>query len=154
MHTVENPGEGVAQIFTQIPGGQCFLDKIGRGSPIFGFIDKFFLILPGWVLCYMLYPPFPLTPPECITGHSDVSNRIKLLLPNPPRHRERAWFVWTILLTFVVEDIIGDNEWLLKNGMTPFSQNLFVDQQIYAAVWGQTNLNVYFWRRKKSRLAY
>ncbi len=120
------------------------------GGPLFlffcTFIGKFFEKLTG---SSVLYPPFLITPPVCISGHSDVSKRIKLLLQNPLRHRKRAWFGWKILLTFVVEDIIGDNEWLLKNGMTPFSQNLFVDQQIYAAVWGQTNLNVHFWKRKK-----
>ncbi len=120
---------GVNAFWTKLLGGPLFL----------------VLLTSFWKIAWvgpMLYPPSPLTPPVCITGHSDVSNRIKLLLPNP-RHRERAWFVWKILLTFVVEDIIGDNEWLLKNGMTPFSQNLFVDQQIYAAVWGQSSNSIF-----------
>ncbi len=32
---VDNPGEGVAQIFAIIPGGQGFPDKIAREGPLF-----------------------------------------------------------------------------------------------------------------------
>jgi len=55
MHAVKIPEEGAAQTFAKIPGGgdggQCFLDKIVRGFPIFGLIEllltSFLKICPG-----------------------------------------------------------------------------------------------------------
>ena len=64
---VENPGEGVRDVFAKFPrgGGQGFQEKLPGGSTYFAFycifINKFFENLPGGVLFHT--PPPPLTPP-------------------------------------------------------------------------------------------
>jgi hypothetical protein len=63
MHMVENPGEGVAQIFAKMPKGQCFLNKIARASPILGFI-AFLLTLNK------IYFGSPMLYPKCSAGSS------------------------------------------------------------------------------------
>ncbi len=63
MHTVKNPGEGVAHSFAKIPGGwvNSFWTKLPGGSPYFGYIciNKVFLISLGG--SYVI-PPSPLNP--------------------------------------------------------------------------------------------
>ncbi len=64
---VQNPGEGVPDVFCQNPqGGQGFQEKIAWGVPYFGFycifINKWFEIC----LRGVLHLPSPLPPPVCI----------------------------------------------------------------------------------------
>jgi hypothetical protein len=64
---VENPGEGVRNVFAKIPRrGQGFQEKLLGGSTYFAFycifINKFFENLPGG--CCFIPPPPPL-PPLC-----------------------------------------------------------------------------------------
>ncbi len=66
---VENPGEGVRDVFAQIPRGgvKGFRKNCQGGSTYFAFycifINKFFENLPGGVLFHT--PPSPLPPPLC-----------------------------------------------------------------------------------------
>jgi hypothetical protein len=73
---VENPGEGIPDVFCQNPKGswgkgQGFQEKLPGGSPYFGFycifINKCFEI---YLRGYYIYPtPYPhLTSPMCIYG--------------------------------------------------------------------------------------
>ncbi len=59
---VENPGEGVWDVFAKIPRGvKAFRKNCLGGSPYFGFycifINKFFKNLPGGVLSHPPHPP-------------------------------------------------------------------------------------------------
>jgi hypothetical protein len=69
MYTVENPGEGAAQIFDEIPGGSMhFGHNYQAGSPILVFIA--FLITSFLKICLgdpMLYPIPPYSPPPTTT---------------------------------------------------------------------------------------
>jgi hypothetical protein len=62
MYTVENPGEGMAQIFAKIHGVNAFWAKSQGGKhTILGFIDfLFFENLIVGVLCYPQPSPFPM----------------------------------------------------------------------------------------------
>jgi hypothetical protein len=67
MHTVESPGDGVAQIFAKISGGgQCFSDKIARGVPYFGFYCIFMKKFLKFCLGGPMLSPIPLHPYVCI----------------------------------------------------------------------------------------
>ncbi len=68
---VENPGEGVRDVFAKIPRGgvKGFRKNFQGGSTYFAFycifINKFFENLPGGVLFHTPPPP-PYPPPVCI----------------------------------------------------------------------------------------
>ena len=59
---VENPGEGVPEVFAKIPRGV----KFSWGAPNFRFycifINKCFEICLGWGVLYLLVP----SPPPCV----------------------------------------------------------------------------------------
>ncbi len=67
MHTVENPGEGVPDVFVKIPGGdQGFQEILPGGPPILDFIA--FLLTSvlkfSWGGSYIYHPPSYSTPPH------------------------------------------------------------------------------------------
>ena len=61
---VEQPGEGVPEVFAKIPRGvQGFQEKLPGGSPYFGFYCIFYCKCFEICLRGVLYLPVPLTPP-------------------------------------------------------------------------------------------
>jgi hypothetical protein len=118
MHTVKNPEEGVAHIFAKIPmgggEGQCFLDKIARWDPYFGFeafllISCFFKLAVGENVQF--YTFFPLLCasmigiPSCYQALLPSANVIALpTLPNDCRTDDVSSFV------SVVEDDEDDDD--------------------------------------------
>ncbi len=71
---VENPGDGLAQIFAKIPGGggagvKAFRTKLPGGSPLLGFIAFLLASLLKFAWGSNDYPS-PLTPPPSCTSMS------------------------------------------------------------------------------------
>jgi hypothetical protein len=87
---VENPGEGVRDVFAKIPRGVIsFRENCRGGSTYFSFycifINKFFENLPGGVLFHTPFPPYP--PPLCasmITARTTTNTLTKLSPHTPP----------------------------------------------------------------------
>ncbi len=63
-------GRGQLRFLTKFHGGQCFPDKIARGSPIWGFIIAFFLT--SFLKISLFYAPSLLSP--CVLLWSKFSN--------------------------------------------------------------------------------
>jgi hypothetical protein len=73
MHTVENPGEGVAQVFTKIPGGVNTFQTKFPGGPLLWVLLQVFLKICLGGLCYT---PRPHSPPSvCIYEKKEVGWR-------------------------------------------------------------------------------